>query len=99
MLLGRGAASARAPDSPPFLFFQEGVIENRALWRLLKRGLGYRSASAYQKLRRAVERDSAWPPLGKTDFSESVALSMGCREAYANPVFESHEEPRSRRHP
>ncbi|XP_077204101.1 putative cation-transporting ATPase 13A4 isoform X2 [Paroedura picta] len=78
---------------------EEVVIENRALWGLLKRGLGYQSSSSYQRLRRAVERDSAWPPLGRTDFSESVALSVGCREAYTNPVFESHEEPRSGHHP
>nr|XP_056705856.1 probable cation-transporting ATPase 13A4 [Euleptes europaea] len=79
---------------------EEVVIENRALWSLLKRVLGYQSASAYQKLRRAVERDPAWPPLGKTDFSELVALPLGgCREAYANPAFESHEEPPSGLHP
>ncbi|XP_054838971.1 probable cation-transporting ATPase 13A4 isoform X2 [Eublepharis macularius] len=79
---------------------EEAVIENRALWRLLKRSVGYQSASSYQRLRRALEKDSAWPPLGKTDFSESVALPLGaCREAYSNPVFESHEEPRSGLHP
>ncbi|XP_060098855.1 probable cation-transporting ATPase 13A4 [Heteronotia binoei] len=78
---------------------EEVVIENRALWGLLKRCFGYRSASSYQKLRRAVERDPTWPPLGKTDFAQSVSLSVGGREAYANPVFESHEEPQSGHHP
>ncbi|KAL8188329.1 UNVERIFIED_CONTAM: hypothetical protein K2H54_065675, partial [Gekko kuhli] len=71
------------------------VIENRALWRWLKRAFGYESSSAYQKLRRAVEEDPAWPPLGKMDFSDSVALFVGCQEAYANPVFESQEECQS----
>ncbi|XP_048361456.1 probable cation-transporting ATPase 13A4 [Sphaerodactylus townsendi] len=71
---------------------EEVVIENRALWSYLKRSLGYQSRSSYQRLRRAVERDPAWPPLGKMDFAESVALPLG---GYANPAFEGHEEARS----
>ncbi|XP_062987807.1 probable cation-transporting ATPase 13A4 [Elgaria multicarinata webbii] len=73
---------------------EEAVIENRALWMLLKKGFGYQSASRYKKLRRALERDAAWPPLNKTDFSGSVAIRVGGSGAtYCNPAFVSHEEP------
>ncbi|XP_032302478.1 probable cation-transporting ATPase 13A4 isoform X2 [Coturnix japonica] len=71
----------------------EAIIENRTLWLLLKTTFQYRSKSHYKRLQRMLEQDSAWPPLNKTFFSDSVAVSveedMGC---HSNPTFDSSED-------
>uniref|UniRef100_A0A803SMU4 Cation-transporting ATPase n=1 Tax=Anolis carolinensis TaxID=28377 RepID=A0A803SMU4_ANOCA len=73
---------------------QEVIIENRALWRLLKRAFGYQSSSQYKKLQRSLNSDPSWPPLNKTDFSGATAIHMDMPGAtYINPGFESHGEP------
>uniref|UniRef100_A0A8D0HA81 Cation-transporting ATPase n=1 Tax=Sphenodon punctatus TaxID=8508 RepID=A0A8D0HA81_SPHPU len=72
---------------------EELVIENRALWTLLKRRFWYQSSSRYKTLQRSLEKDSDWPPLSKTLFSESVAAPVGeSGGSYFNPAFESHED-------
>uniref|UniRef100_A0A8C2TRU1 Cation-transporting ATPase n=1 Tax=Coturnix japonica TaxID=93934 RepID=A0A8C2TRU1_COTJA len=75
------------------LLLQEAIIENRTLWLLLKTTFQYRSKSHYKRLQRMLEQDSAWPPLNKTFFSDSVAVSveedMGC---HSNPTFDSSED-------
>uniref|UniRef100_A0A8C8S2F2 Cation-transporting ATPase n=1 Tax=Pelusios castaneus TaxID=367368 RepID=A0A8C8S2F2_9SAUR len=72
------------------LLSQEAIIENRALWTLLKRCFRYQSKSLYKRLQRMLEQDSAWPPLNETVFSETRVIPMGeSRAAYSNPVFES----------
>uniref|UniRef100_A0A8C8S3U9 Cation-transporting ATPase n=1 Tax=Pelusios castaneus TaxID=367368 RepID=A0A8C8S3U9_9SAUR len=69
---------------------EEAIIENRALWTLLKRCFRYQSKSLYKRLQRMLEQDSAWPPLNETVFSETRVIPMGeSRAAYSNPVFES----------
>uniref|UniRef100_A0A670KIZ9 Cation-transporting ATPase n=1 Tax=Podarcis muralis TaxID=64176 RepID=A0A670KIZ9_PODMU len=76
------------------LVVEEAVIENRALWALLKRASGYQSRSRYQKLRRALERDPSWPPLNRTDSASPDTVRVaGFGAAYGNPAFVSHEEP------
>uniref|UniRef100_H9GTU5 Cation-transporting ATPase n=1 Tax=Anolis carolinensis TaxID=28377 RepID=H9GTU5_ANOCA len=73
---------------------EEVIIENRALWRLLKRAFGYQSSSQYKKLQRSLNSDPSWPPLNKTDFSGATAIHMDMPGAtYINPGFESHGEP------
>ncbi|XP_053168568.1 probable cation-transporting ATPase 13A4 isoform X4 [Hemicordylus capensis] len=74
---------------------EEAVVENRALWTLLKKAFGYQSRSGYKKLRRALEKDPAWPPRNRSDFSPpSVAVHVrGAKEVYSNPAFVSHEKP------
>lgn len=71
---------------------QEAVIENRALWLLLKKTFRYHSKSHYKRLQRVLEQDSSWPPLNETFFSDSVAISveenMG---GHSNPTFDSNE--------
>ncbi|XP_068809784.1 probable cation-transporting ATPase 13A4 isoform X3 [Struthio camelus] len=72
---------------------EEAVIENRALWLLLKKTFGYHSKSRYRRLQRVLKQDSAWPPLNETFFSDSVAISvdedMG---GHSNPTFDSNED-------
>ncbi|XP_028587647.2 putative cation-transporting ATPase 13A4 [Podarcis muralis] len=76
------------------LVVEEAVIENRALWALLKRASGYQSRSRYQKLQRALERDPSWPPLNQTDSASPDTVRVaGFGAAYGNPAFVSHEEP------
>ncbi|XP_063162299.1 probable cation-transporting ATPase 13A4 [Candoia aspera] len=73
---------------------EEVLIENRALWKWVKRCVGYQSSSRYKQLRRALERDSAWPPQDGTDFLGSTAVHVeGPGATYRNPAFVSHEQP------
>uniref|UniRef100_A0A8C4KE63 Cation-transporting ATPase n=1 Tax=Dromaius novaehollandiae TaxID=8790 RepID=A0A8C4KE63_DRONO len=70
----------------------EAVIENRALWLLLKKTFGYYSKSHYRRLQRVLEQDSAWPPLNETFFSDSVAISVDENMGgHSNPTFDSNE--------
>uniref|UniRef100_A0A8C8BRQ2 Cation-transporting ATPase n=1 Tax=Otus sunia TaxID=257818 RepID=A0A8C8BRQ2_9STRI len=75
------------------LLLQEAVIENRPLWLLLKKTFRYHSKSHYKRLQRALEQDSAWPPLNETFFSDSVAISVeGNMGGHSNPTFDSSED-------
>uniref|UniRef100_A0A8C4V611 Cation-transporting ATPase n=1 Tax=Falco tinnunculus TaxID=100819 RepID=A0A8C4V611_FALTI len=75
------------------LCLQEAVIENRALWLLLKKTFRYHSKSHYKRLQRVLEQDSAWPPLNETFFSDSVAISVeGNMGGHSNPTFDSNED-------
>lgn len=84
--------------SPPkfsFLLFvlQEAVIENRALWLLLKKTFRYHSKSHYKRLQRVLEQDSSWPPLNETFFSDSVEISVDENTGgHSNPTFDSNED-------
>ncbi|XP_049658894.1 probable cation-transporting ATPase 13A4 isoform X7 [Accipiter gentilis] len=72
---------------------EEAVIENRPLWLLLKKTFRYHSKSHYKRLQRALEQDSAWPPLNETFFSDSVAISVeGSMGGHSNPTFDSNED-------
>uniref|UniRef100_A0A8C3L209 Cation-transporting ATPase n=1 Tax=Chrysolophus pictus TaxID=9089 RepID=A0A8C3L209_CHRPC len=72
---------------------EEAIIENRALWLLLKRTFRYHSKSHYKRLQQVLEQDTAWPPLNETFFPDSVAVSveedMG---GHSNPTFDSNED-------
>ncbi|KGL73568.1 putative cation-transporting ATPase 13A4, partial [Tinamus guttatus] len=71
---------------------EEAVIENRALWLLLKKTFRYYSKSHYKRLQRMLERDSSWPPLNETFFSDSVAISIDENMGgHSNPTFDSNE--------
>ncbi|KAJ7324614.1 hypothetical protein JRQ81_017634 [Phrynocephalus forsythii] len=85
MLVANGVASFVA---------EEALVENRALWSMLKGALGFRSSSRYKKLQRALEGDSSWPPLKTTDSLGSLAIHVdGFGGAYTNPAFVSQEDP------
>uniref|UniRef100_A0A8C9EVX5 Cation-transporting ATPase n=1 Tax=Pavo cristatus TaxID=9049 RepID=A0A8C9EVX5_PAVCR len=72
---------------------EEAIIENRALWLLLKRTFQYHSKSHYKRLQRVLEQDSAWPPLNETLFSDSVAVSVEeDTGGHSNPTFDSNED-------
>lgn len=71
---------------------QEAVIENRALWALLKKCFQYESKSLYKKLQRMLEQHSAWPPLNETIFAGTRVIPVeDTKAAYRNPVFESND--------
>ncbi|NXM25431.1 AT134 ATPase, partial [Oxyruncus cristatus] len=72
---------------------EEAVIENRRLWLLLKKTFRYHSKSHYKRLQRVLEQDSAWPPLNKTFFSDSVTITVeGNMGGHSNPTFDSSED-------
>ncbi|KAF4801770.1 putative cation-transporting ATPase 13A5 [Turdus rufiventris] len=72
---------------------EEAVIENRALWLLLKKAFRYHSKSHYKRLQHMLEQDSAWPPLNETYFSDSVAVTVeGNMGGHSNPTFDSSED-------
>ncbi|NWU18098.1 AT134 ATPase, partial [Cephalopterus ornatus] len=72
---------------------EEAVIENRPLWLLLKKTFRYHSKSHYKRLQHVLEQDSAWPPLNKTFFSDSVTVTVeGSMGGHSNPTFDSSED-------
>ncbi|PNJ69460.1 ATP13A4 isoform 4 [Pongo abelii] len=72
------------------LVAEEAVIENRALWMMIKRCFGYQSKSQYRIWQRDLANDPSWPPLNKTSHSDMPECGRGV--SYSNPVFESNEE-------
>ncbi|XP_039706644.1 putative cation-transporting ATPase 13A4 [Pteropus medius] len=72
------------------LVVEEAIIENRALWMIIKRCFGYRSKSQYRIWQRTLANDPSWPPLHQTSYSDLPACGRGV--SYSNPVFESNEE-------
>ncbi|XP_066891445.1 probable cation-transporting ATPase 13A4 isoform X2 [Kogia breviceps] len=72
------------------LVVEEVIIENRALWMIIKRCFGYQSKSQYRIWQRALANDPSWPPINQTSYSDMPACGRGV--SYSNPVFESNEE-------
>ncbi|XP_058890267.1 probable cation-transporting ATPase 13A4 isoform X2 [Acipenser ruthenus] len=67
------------------LAIEEFIIENRTLWRWLRRCAGVQSQSCYRKLQRVLEKEAGWPPLSGTQYA-------GCSMAFDNTAFEEHRE-------
>ncbi|XP_074260827.1 putative cation-transporting ATPase 13A4 isoform X2 [Saimiri boliviensis] len=72
------------------LVAEEAIIENRALWMMIKRCFGYQSKSQYRIWQRDLANDPSWPPLNQTSYSDMPGCGRGV--SYSNPVFESNEE-------
>ncbi|XP_063478054.1 probable cation-transporting ATPase 13A4 isoform X3 [Symphalangus syndactylus] len=72
------------------LVAEEAIVENRALWMMIKRCFGYQSKSQYRIWQRDLANDSSWPPLNQTSHSDRPECGRGV--SYSNPVFESNEE-------
>eukprot|EP00079_Xenopus_tropicalis_P025475 XP_012818778.1 PREDICTED: probable cation-transporting ATPase 13A4 isoform X1 [Xenopus tropicalis] len=54
---------------------EEGILENRNLWLLIKRLCNYQSKSQYRKLQRRLMMDTEWPPQNRTDYAiKSVSV-------------------------
>ncbi|XP_041419198.1 probable cation-transporting ATPase 13A4 isoform X2 [Xenopus laevis] len=48
---------------------EEGILENRKLWLLIKKLCNYQSKSQYRKLQRGLKMDTEWPPQNRTDYA------------------------------
>ncbi|KAG8445089.1 hypothetical protein GDO86_010018, partial [Hymenochirus boettgeri] len=48
---------------------EEGILENRKLWELIKKISKYQSKSQYKELQRRLQMDSEWPPQNRTDYA------------------------------
>ncbi|KAI4548270.1 hypothetical protein MG293_000600 [Ovis ammon polii] len=73
-----------------YRFLDEAIIENRALWMIIKRCFGYQSKSQYRIWQRALANDPSWPPVNQTSYSDMPECGRGV--SYSNPVFESNED-------
>uniref|UniRef100_A0A8D1C6W3 Cation-transporting P-type ATPase N-terminal domain-containing protein n=1 Tax=Sus scrofa TaxID=9823 RepID=A0A8D1C6W3_PIG len=72
------------------LVVEEAIIENRALWMIIKKCFGYQSKSQYRIWQRALANDPSWPPINQTSYSDMSGYGPGV--SYSNPVFESNED-------
>ncbi|XP_054983681.1 probable cation-transporting ATPase 13A4 isoform X2 [Sorex araneus] len=72
------------------LVVEEFIIENKALWMVIKKCFGYQSKSQYRIWQRALANDPSWPPINQTSYSDTPRCGRGV--SYSNPVFESNEE-------
>ncbi|KAG8445088.1 hypothetical protein GDO86_010017 [Hymenochirus boettgeri] len=50
---------------------EDGFIENRRLWKVLKRLFNYQSKSQYKILQRKLKMDPDWPPQNRTDYARN----------------------------
>ncbi|XP_029472626.1 probable cation-transporting ATPase 13A4 [Rhinatrema bivittatum] len=72
---------------------EEAIIENRALWILLKKCFHFQSKSCYKKLQRELEKDIDWPPTDKTAYSLPAGIpAIGEIASYSNPAYENEEK-------
>ncbi|KAG8581500.1 hypothetical protein GDO81_007691, partial [Engystomops pustulosus] len=72
---------------------EEGFLENRRLWLLMKSCVNYRSSSQYRVLERALCNDPTWPPQGQTQYSHQKELTVEVQEhVYDNPTFDAGAE-------
>ncbi|XP_069583248.1 probable cation-transporting ATPase 13A4 isoform X1 [Ranitomeya imitator] len=67
---------------------EEGFIENRRLWLMIKSCFNYRSRSQYRVLERALCDDPMWPPISQTYYSNQSELGNDVQKCvYDNPMF------------
>ncbi|CAJ0928615.1 unnamed protein product, partial [Ranitomeya imitator] len=68
--------------------YEEGFIENRRLWLMIKSCFNYRSRSQYRVLERALCDDPMWPPISQTYYSNQSELGNDVQKCvYDNPMF------------
>uniref|UniRef100_A0A8D0HJV4 Cation-transporting ATPase n=1 Tax=Sphenodon punctatus TaxID=8508 RepID=A0A8D0HJV4_SPHPU len=70
----------------PSLFAQDGILQNRRLWLLIKACFGFQSNSQYRQWQRRLAVDPEWPPVSGKDFAE-----VSKNKVYINPIYEHNE--------
>eukprot|EP00079_Xenopus_tropicalis_P016033 XP_004914422.2 PREDICTED: probable cation-transporting ATPase 13A4 [Xenopus tropicalis] len=76
---------------------EEGILENKKLWILIKRLCKYESKSQYKRLQSSLELDTEWPPDNRTDYaSKSVSVmdseTIVLMDATCQPVTQGGNE-------
>ncbi|KAF4020878.1 hypothetical protein G4228_012424, partial [Cervus hanglu yarkandensis] len=66
---------------------EDAILQNRALWLLIKKELGIYSKSQYRIWQRKLAKDPSWPPTNRTDYSGD-----GRNGFYINQGYESSEQ-------
>ncbi|KAI4548269.1 hypothetical protein MG293_000599 [Ovis ammon polii] len=66
---------------------EDAILQNRALWLLIKKECGIYSKSQYRIWQRKLAKDPTWPPTNRTDYSGD-----GRNGFYINQGFESSEQ-------
>ncbi|XP_006873204.1 PREDICTED: probable cation-transporting ATPase 13A5 [Chrysochloris asiatica] len=68
-------------------FVEDVILQNRKLWRLIKKKFGFHSQSHYRNWQRKLAEDSSWPPTNRTEYSGD-----GKNGFYINLGYESLEQ-------
>ncbi|XP_004675469.1 PREDICTED: probable cation-transporting ATPase 13A5 [Condylura cristata] len=68
-------------------FVEDAILQNRKLWLLIKKKLGFYSKSHYRTWQKKLAEDSTWPPTNRTDYSGD-----GDGGIYINLGYESSEQ-------
>nr|XP_036880041.1 probable cation-transporting ATPase 13A5 [Manis javanica] len=68
-------------------FVEDAILQNRKLWLLIKKQLGFYSKNQYRNWQRKLAEDSTWPPTNRTDYSGD-----GKNGFYINQGYESPEQ-------
>ncbi|XP_004603054.2 probable cation-transporting ATPase 13A5 [Sorex araneus] len=68
-------------------FVEDAILQNRELWLLIKKKLGFYSKSQYRTWQKKLAEDPAWPPTKGTDYSGD-----GKNGFYINMGYESSEQ-------
>ncbi|KAM4043772.1 putative cation-transporting ATPase 13A4 [Anomaloglossus baeobatrachus] len=72
---------------------EEGFIENRRLWLMMKSCVNYRSRSQYRVLERSLCKDTTWPPISQTYYSNQTERENDAQKyVYDNPMFVAEME-------
>ncbi|XP_039197442.1 probable cation-transporting ATPase 13A5 isoform X1 [Crotalus tigris] len=66
---------------------EDGILQNRRLWLLIKALCRFRSSSRYRVLQRQLEGDAMWPPLHGRDLADDSSSS----QAHLNPAYEPEQ--------
>ncbi|XP_060054480.1 probable cation-transporting ATPase 13A5 isoform X2 [Erinaceus europaeus] len=67
-------------------FVEDGILQNRELWLMIKKEFGFYSKSQYRTWQKKLAEDPTWPPTNRTDY-----LGNGKNEVYINLGYESSE--------
>ncbi|XP_068089424.1 probable cation-transporting ATPase 13A4 [Hyperolius riggenbachi] len=70
---------------------EELIMDNRALWRILKKCLRLKPGSKYKKLQATLAGDTEWPPIGETIYCSKMTNLQS--NEYTNPAFQQDEVP------
>ncbi|XP_040284285.1 probable cation-transporting ATPase 13A4 isoform X2 [Bufo bufo] len=72
---------------------EDGFIENRRMWIIIKSCFKYKSSSQYRVLERELCNDPTWPPQNQIIYSNQAELDNHVQDyIYDNPTFNAEAE-------
>ncbi|XP_033618460.1 probable cation-transporting ATPase 13A5 isoform X2 [Fukomys damarensis] len=73
-------------------FVEDGILQNRQLWLVIKKEFGFYSKSPYRKWQKKLADDATWPPTNKTIYSGESRTIYSGDGFYVNKGYESPEQ-------